>query len=104
MIYFDGDGTATLGLDSTGKKTGYTADVWFGGTQLSISFRDFDGESAVCPTAVGLYEVQKLENGSIRFVTLNDSCEVRSNILSGQPDLGFDLVFQPVDIARTKPF
>ena len=72
----------------------------FEGLLLVVKFTDYagdaDGGSAACATVVGVYEVHLLEGGSIRFMKLQDDCAFRSDTLSGQPDLGFDLVYHRV--------
>ncbi len=97
LLRFDGHGRAAFGVDETGETIGYEASAWFEGQQLVVKFADYAGESAVCETVVGVYEVQLLENGCIRFVTVQDECAFRADILTGRPDLGFDLVYHPVD-------
>lgn len=97
MIRFHEDGLADFGLDTAGNPIGDSAKTWFEGQQLFISFTGYDGENESCETAVGVYEVQMLEKGGISFKTVADDCRFRSDVLSGTPELGFQLVFHPVE-------
>lgn len=97
LVRFQDDGRASFGLDSTGEAVGQDADAWFEGNQLHIRFNDYAGESEVCETAVGVYEVHVREGGSISFMPVIEDCEVRLNALNGHPDLRSDLVFHPVE-------
>lgn len=94
-IRFNDDGTADFGLDMAGKVVGYSARTWFEGRQLFIAFTNFDGESEGCGTDIGRYTVQLLENSSIAFESIGDTCRFRSNMLGGHPATDSELRFQP---------
>lgn len=96
MIRFNGDGSADFGVDTDGTPIGYQAQTWFEGDNLSIRFLDYDGAMDSCRDATGVYQVQQLDGGNIRFVTIDDACQFRSDALSGHKDLGFELVFHSV--------
>lgn len=98
MVRFNGDGTADFGLDTSGRAIGYHARTWFEGERLFIAFTNYDGESDGCETAVGGYEVQFLEHNGVAFRPISDACRFRLDVLSGHPELGFDLVFHPVQM------
>lgn len=93
MIQFNGDGSADFGVDTDGTPIGYQAQTWFEGDKFSIRFSDYDGAIDSCRGATGVYQVQQLDDGNIRFVTINDACQFRSDALSGHKDLGFEPVF-----------
>lgn len=95
-VRFNDDGTADFGLNMAGEAIGYSARTWFEGRQLFIAFTNFDGESEGCGTAAGSYTVQLFEDGSMTFSSVADTCRIRSDILGGQPDLGFEPRFHPV--------
>jgi hypothetical protein len=97
QIRFNDNGRVDFGVSATGEAFGYTADTWSEGERLFISFAGYDAEGDACQTAVGVYEVQRLDNGTIRFAPQQDACQWRANILNGHPDLGFDLVFHAVE-------
>jgi hypothetical protein len=96
MIRFNSDGSADFGVDTDGTPIGYQAHTWFEGDKLSIRFSNYDGAMESCRDATGVYQVQQLKGGNIRFVTIDDACQFRSDALSGHKDLGFELVFHYV--------
>lgn len=93
VVQFNGDGSADFGVDTDGTPYGYRAETWFEGDKLSIRFSNYDGNVDPCREATGLYQVQRLDDGLIRFVTINDACQFRADALSGHADLGFELAF-----------
>lgn len=93
VVRFNDDGSADFGVDADGTPYGYRAETWFEGDNLSIRFLDYDGIIDLCREATGVYQVQQLDEGVIRFVTVEDDCQFRSDALSGHADLGFELAF-----------
>jgi hypothetical protein len=96
MIRFNANGTADFGLDIDGKAVGFSANTWLEDTRLHITFTDYDGENEGCRSATGIYEVQSLDNNYLKFKVVHDDCQLRSNVLSGNADLGSELLYHPV--------
>ena len=96
MVQFKENGTAQFGVDSDGTTLGYDAQAWFEGTRLFIKFIDYDGASEVCGTATGIYEVQLLDSGNLRFVEVQDECRFRADALQGTADAEIALEYNPV--------
>jgi hypothetical protein len=97
MLQFGDDGTAQFGVDNDGTTLGYDAQTWFEGTHLFVRFEDYDGASEACATDIGIYEVELLESGNLRFVHGQDDCEFRLESLQGTADSEIGLQYNPVD-------
>lgn len=93
VVRVHGDGSADFGVDADGTPAGYQAETWFEDDRLFVKFSNYDGEAEHCRTSTGIYQVQQLGDGIIRFVTIADPCQFRANSLSGHADLGFELAF-----------
>lgn len=98
VVQVSGDGSADFGVDTDGTPTGYQAETWFEDDKLFIQFSNYDGEVDLCRTATGIYQVQQLGDGIIRFVTIDDPCQFRVDALSGRADLGFELAFHATSL------
>ena len=55
---------------------GHVGEFWFEGTQLFIKRTENDVPgNAVCIGLTGIYEVELLANGNLRFVEVEDECD-----------------------------
>jgi hypothetical protein len=90
-------GDVQFGLDSDGHGIGLEADAWFSGNELHLVYIDYDGAALECRAAEGIYEVQMLPNGSLKFMAIADDCQVRRQLLSGDVELGAGPLFHPVN-------
>ncbi len=76
-IQFNEDGTA-LSTGSSGSI--FTSEFWFEGTQY------FEQAEVQCDVGnpIGIYEVELLENGNLKFTVIEDECATRVNYLAGR--------------------
>ena len=94
-IAFHEDGTinGSAYLDAVVGGRGH--DEWkyrFEGTQLVM-----EGTGGHCEASdVGIFEVHVLENGNLRFLSIEDKCASRAGQLSGRPDDGIAREYEPV--------
>jgi hypothetical protein len=96
-IEFNHDGSGLFGSVSGNDAGGISFDSRFEGDHLQIWFAEYQGESEECQTTTGVYTVESLEAGNIRFSPVQDHCQFRLDALNGQADLGFELTFHPLD-------
>ena len=96
-IEFNQDGSGLFGSVSGDGTGGISFDSRFEGDRLLIWFDDYQGESHECQTATGIYTLQGLEGGNIRFSPEHDDCQFRIDALNGQASLGFELTFHALD-------
>lgn len=96
-IRFNEDGSGLFGSVGDDDRTGISVETHFEDDLLQIWFADYQGESEDCQTATGVYTVQRLDGGNIRFSPIQDDCQFRLDALNGRADLGFELTFHPVD-------
>ncbi len=94
QIEADGDWSVAVDLDDLEDGPRITSEVRFEGTQFFITdiANDF-GVGEICANT-GIYEVQLLADGNLKFVAIEDECEVRSNALQGAE--GIDVEWKPV--------
>ena len=81
---FNPDGTSqqAFTLDNLQDQPDVIAEFSFEGTQLLI--RELEYSSVFqCENPVGIYEVQLLENGNLRFTIMEDDCPLRRDGLRG---------------------
>ena len=96
-IQFNQDGSGTFGSVGDDDMTGIALKTRFEGELLQISFAGYQGESEECKTVSGVYSVQRLADGNIRFSPVQDACQFRLDALNGAADLGFGLTFHALD-------
>jgi len=63
----------------TGSGLVFTGEFWFEGTQF------FTQDSVGCDVGnpIGIYEVELLENGNLKFTVIEDECATRANGMQG---------------------
>ncbi len=54
---------------------GHVGEFWFEGTQLFIKRTGY----TVCIGVTGIYEIELLANGNLRFVEVEDVCDARNH-------------------------
>ena len=95
-IAFDEDGTFNVSgfLDAVIDGRGHhTNKYWFEGTQLIMegSYHCADESQQI-----GMYEVDLLENGNLKFLTIEEDCAGRESELAGRIDEGITREYEPV--------
>jgi len=63
----------------TGSGLVFTGEFWFEGTQFFIQ----DSVGCDVGNPIGIYEVELLENGNLKFTVIEDECATRANALQG---------------------
>ena len=58
---------------------------WFEGTQLIIEGNHHCADES---QEIGMYEVDLLENGNLKFLTIEEDCALRGTLLAGRADGG----------------
>jgi hypothetical protein len=96
VVQFDPDGTAQFGVDPGGKAFGFEAETWMNGETLSIRFTNYDGQDDACRSATGVYQVSPAVDGAIKFLPVDDRCQMRVNILKGNPEQKDGHIFHPL--------
>jgi len=96
VVQFDANGTAHFGVDQGGKAFGFEAETWMNGETLSFMFTNYDGEDEACRSATGVYQIGLAASGAINFLAVDDQCQMRVNILEGNPELGYEPIFHPL--------
>ena len=76
VVQFNEDGTALGDPAAVNPRPG---EFWFEGTQFFI--QDSVGCDAGNP--IGIYEVELLENGNLKFTVIEDECATRATALQG---------------------
>ncbi len=79
FLQFKGDGTygiahapEELELD---RVPGHVGEFWFEGAQLFIKrTANFEPGDAVCVGLTGIYEVELIANGNLKFIEVEDEC------------------------------
>ena len=54
---------------------GHVGEFWFEGTQLFIKRTEY----TECIGVIGIYEIELLTNGNLRFVEVEDVCDARNH-------------------------
>ena len=55
------------------------SESWFEGNRFMVNINDSVVPDLIkCIGVVGIYEVQMLADGSLRFVVIEDECEIRA--------------------------
>ena len=96
FIQIEGDGAWLHAgdLDGLEDRQGVTGEIRFGEMQFIITETAVDfGAGEICVDS-GIYEVQLLESGNLKFVVIDDECERRANALQGAE--GIDVEYKPV--------
>ena len=97
-IVFHEDGTinGSEGLEEILVGRGHDEwTYWFEGTQLFM--QGMQGSRGHCEKSqIGIYEVHLLENGNLKFFTVEDECAPRRGVLAGRPDDGITREYEPV--------
>ncbi len=92
---FHGDGTINGSALPEAVVKGRGHDEWkyrFEGTQLFMG-----GSGGHCENSqIGIFEVHLLENGNLKFLTIEDECASRAGQLAGRPDDGIVREYEPV--------
>jgi hypothetical protein len=85
-IQYNEDGTWR---SQSGSGAVWTGEFWFEGTQFFTQF------SVSCDVGnpIGIYEVELLENGNLKFTVIEDECVVRVHYLEGAV---IETEFEPV--------
>ena len=96
-IAFHEDGTlnGSAGLEAVVEGRGMVEWTYrFEGTQLIVegNIEDCEEDSQ----RIGIYEVQLLENGNFRLLSIEDECAFRLGRLAGRPDEGITREYEPV--------
>lgn len=77
-------GSATASRERLENAPSITGEFWFEGNQLYLNvIEDTLTEVWSCIGNIGVYEVQLLENGMLRFELIEDECGIRSEDLPG---------------------
>ncbi len=76
-IQYNEDGTWR---SQSGSGLVFTGEFWFEGTQF------FTQNSVPCDVGnpIGIYEVELLENGNLKFIVIEDECLSRVNFFAGR--------------------
>ena len=94
-IAFHEDGTINGSAYLEAVVEGRGHDEWkyrFLGTQLIMQ-----GSGGHCEdNQIGIFEVHLLENGNLKFFTIEDECASRAGQLAGRPDDGITREYEPV--------
>ena len=80
FLQFKGDGTYRIAHapEELEHVPGHVGEFWIEGTQLFIKRTENFGPDAVCIGQTGIYEVELLANGNLRFVEVEDECNGRN--------------------------
>ena len=94
-LAFHEDGTINGSASLEAVVNGRGHDEWkyrFEGTQLIL-----EGSGGHCEKSqIGIFEVHLLENGNLKFLTVEDECASRAGQLGGRPDDGIVREYEPV--------
>lgn len=78
------DGTMTLAsgaIENLDEQPYSMSESWFEGNQFMVKIvESVLPESSACIDIVGSYEVHLLADGSLRFVVVEDECEIRARV------------------------
>ena len=89
-IQFNEDGTLRL----RGSGVDIAAEFRFEGTRLFWKAVDPASACVLEGAEVGVYEVELLENGNLKFTAIEDECSVRPTVLEGPPTV--EVEWEPV--------
>ena len=80
MLHFDEDGT--WGREFTGDHSHAGSEFRFEGTRLILK-DDSGGACLLIGAETGIYEVELLENGQLKFTVIEDECAFRVSCFEG---------------------
>lgn len=80
---FSDDGTyiCAFSLEEIDQNEGWKGNIWFEGTQFFDQTND--APTDLC-TEVGIYEVQLLDSGNLKYVLVEDACRDRFSAAAGR--------------------
>lgn len=83
---FANDGTyiCSFSLEEIERNEGWKGNFWFEGTQYFDQTTDAPGGSSSLCADVGIYEIQLLENGNLKYVLVEDECRDRTSSAAGR--------------------
>jgi len=76
----DGNMTSAAGvIENLGEQPHSMSESWFEGNRFMVNIIDTVlPDHKACIGVVGIYEVQLLADGNLRFVVIEDECEIRA--------------------------
>lgn len=80
----DGTYICNFSLEEINQNEGWKGNFWFEGTQYFDQTTDAPGGSPSLCAEVGIYEIQLLDNGSLKYVLVEDECRDRISSAAGR--------------------